>query len=771
MRFANTLLLVCYVFVAGAQPKLLLQPSHPLFPKGFNPVNNQIYLGDYSNIKIFDWTEARLTTFPGCSEIKTSADGKLTAFYQLSQVLIINNESGESSILENDDTGMINMYFSQDNLYFAVEGDQFVSVYSAPNFSRIGKLKKNSDEEKTSGIVEQNLLIGSKKEVIRIKLPDLKPIDTLHLKDDFKMFINDGNFFLSNNFVFDSKKLKKIYSLEKLETGFGSSNSNNVPIINTNKKQIAIFGNWYNFKLLEFPALNTVFEKNLMGIATTSNSRFFQVDPGWRFFSVGNKQYGVTLFDIKTGAEKCQIYSLGTDDFIIRIPDGHYMATRRGALKGVTFELAGRMFDFNQFDEQFNRPDLVLAHVGLTPASTIVRFKKAYERRMARLKGGKTEFDGNYNTPEVSFSGELPLFTNDSDLKLGIQVIDQKESLNRLHISVNGVPLYGKNGYLIKPVGKKEYYHNMIVKLTPGDNKIEVEAVNQQKAVSQRLMRIVRYDVPESKSDLYLVTIGVSQYAEKDKDLLFPVKDADDVQKLFSSYDTVYEKVISLSVRDTEFSTEHLRKIKKDLLQSKENDCVIIFYAGHGLVDQELNYYLGSYDLDFSAPAQNGIPYTIVENLLDSIPARRRLLMIDACYSGEIDKTAAQRIKMLNTVKGNIRFRTSDSGLAAGNTEEERIFNLMREWFADVSVGTGATILSGSSGFQTAKEGEKWNNGVFTWCLLEGLKHRKADLNRDGKIMLSELRSYLESTVPDQTDRTQTPNFRTENLVIDWQIW
>jgi uncharacterized caspase-like protein len=106
-----------------------------------------------------------------------------------------------------------------------------------------------------------------------------------------------------------------------------------------------------------------------------------------------------------------------------------------------------------------------------------------------------------------------------------------------------------------------------------------------------------------------------------------------------------------------------------------------------------------------------------------------------------------------------------------GNTETEQAFNLMREWFVDFRANNGATVLSGTTGKQQAAESDQWGNGVFSWCLYRGLQTKAADGNNDGKIMLSELKSYLEQEVPKQTDRRQHPTFRVENLRADWQIW
>jgi hypothetical protein len=356
-------------------------------------------------------------------------------------------------------------------------------------------------------------------------------------------------------------------------------------------------------------------------------------------------------------------------------------------------------------------------------------------------------------------------------MNLSLRAEDKIELLEKVNIFVNGVPIYGKNGLSLKAKKIKMYTQKVTIPLTEGDNRVEIEVMNQKMAISQRQQSTVRCEAKSVKPALHLVTIGVQEYSNSRLNLLFPANDVQKIQDLFVGKKGLYEKINTYQLWESDFTKEGLKKIKKALLSTNVNDCVMIFYAGHGIVDHKLHYFLASSATDFQNPVNGGIPYELMESLLDSIPARKRLLMLDACFSGEIDKKNAQRIKTENTIKSDVLMRSSEFGLVAGNTEDERIFNTMREWFADLSIGTGATVLSSAGGQQEAAEGQRWQNGVFTWCLLEGLKDQKADANNDGKIMLSELRTYLEDAVPNQTNRKQQPTFRAENLINDWQIW
>ena len=109
----------------------------------------------------------------------------------------------------------------------------------------------------------------------------------------------------------------------------------------------------------------------------------------------------------------------------------------------------------------------------------------------------------------------------------------------------------------------------------------------------------------------------------------------------------------------------------------------------------------------------------------------------------------------------------------AGDPEfgSQSSFELMKTIFADLRRGTGTTIISSAGGKEFAFESSKIQNGVFTYVLLTGIKSKKADLNKDGKIMLSELQKYVMETVSRLTKGRQNPTNRRENLDYDFQVW
>ena len=210
----------------------------------------------------------------------------------------------------------------------------------------------------------------------------------------------------------------------------------------------------------------------------------------------------------------------------------------------------------------------------------------------------------------------------------------------------------------------------------------------------------------------------------------------------------------------------NFKKLKDKLNQSSIDDHVIFMYSGHGLLDKELNYYLSSYDVDFLKPELKGIPYTEVDNLLDGIPARQKLVLIDACHSGEVDK---EETKIADSTSINIVQKTFNhkgsmfSVIGLGNS-----FELMKELFADIRRGTGAVVISSSSGKYFSFEDDQFQNGVFTYALKEIITE---SIENNTHLTVSDLNNYLVQKVSELTNGEQTPTTRSENQLQDFRVW
>ncbi len=498
------------------------------------------------------------------------------------------------------------------------------------------------------------------------------------------------------------------------------------------------------------------------------------VDIQNQFLLVLGENDKINVFDIDDNYKK--VYStafIGRGDFVIANNDGYYYASK-GATKNVAFKKDSNVYPFEQFDLYYNRPDLVaknLIELGIKDNLLAEAYYKAYLKRLKNIGFNEQQISGDLNLPELEITNEIPVTIDKGSLDVMISAKDNIYKLDRINVWVNDVPVFGSKGKSVKALNQKEIQETISVKLTKGSNKIQISATNEKGSESLKKTVKVNCDILQDKPTMYLVSIGVSKYANSNFNLKYAAKDALDISAYTKSINDNYKAVEIIELLDEDVTRHNVVNLKQRLNKSKPHDIVVVFFAGHGLLDKNFDYYLATHDIDFENPSVNGLPYEELEGLLDGIEARKKLLLMDACHSGEIDKddveyasnNTNQNVKITNRGSEGSSLKTKTVGL-------KNSFELMQLLFADLRRGTGATVISSASGVEFAYEGEQWQNGVFTYALLEGLKSGSCDLNNDNEVTVSELKNYVIDKVKVLTNGNQNPTSRAENLEWDWML-
>lgn len=458
-------------------------------------------------------------------------------------------------------------------------------------------------------------------------------------------------------------------------------------------------------------------------------------------------------------------------------PDSNYMAPK-SALKTVAFGIGNRALPFDQFDLKFNRPDLVLASIGLASAELISAYRGYYQKRIQKLGFTAEQIQGDVGLPEAAILSEIPLVTTQRSLTFTVRISDPTHALDRIIVDVNGVPASGVAGISLRANNVKTWQQDITIELSSGQNTIQVSALNVRGTESIKETFETRCDAQADLPDLYVISVGVSQYDDSRYRLTYARKDADDLAAVFQAKADRFRKVHVTRFLDREATRVTILGAKKTLLQSHVDDEVVVFFAGHGVLDDHLDYYYGTVDLDFENPSRAGLPYADIENLLDGIPARKKLLLMDTCHSGEVDKSGAEPVSSEITAtdsvpEGKVQSRTFQGvrGTHQNPRQAGVARRLQEEMFAEWRRGTGTVVISAAGGAEFALESSRWKNGVFTYAILDGLSAGKADTNRDGQIQVSELRDHVMEVVPRTTRGRQTPSARRENLIFDFPVY
>ncbi len=500
----------------------------------------------------------------------------------------------------------------------------------------------------------------------------------------------------------------------------------------------------------------------------------FALSSDGRYLAGAGMDAALRLWDLSSKTPIVKLVLTGQDDHILATAENYYCATKQ-AYPGVAFRLGARAFPFEQFDLRLNRPDLVLKKLGHASPERIEAYHRAYRKRLHKLGFTEEKLSEDFHLPEIAIlDAALPVSTPDKFLKFRVRAADSQYLLDRLNVYANNVPIYGNLGIDLKSKSASSHTEEINLELAPGKNKIQVSALNDQGVESLRETFEITCTAPAAKADLYVVAIGVSQYRDSSYNLTYAAKDANDVASLFAGQANRFNRIHAFRILNTAATKEKILALKDELMKSQVDDEVILFVAGHGLLDKNLDYYFATPDIDFSNPSEQGLPYEAIEGLLDGIPARQKLLLMDTCHSGEVDKAETVLVEVTDAAKSNVKsrsFRNVKPISQTGKLGLSNSFQLMQELFANLSRGSGAVVISAAGGVEYAYEDQQWQNGVFTYSVLEGLKTRHADLNKDNEIRVSELKDYVTEKVQKLTQGRQTPTSRRENLEFDFRVF
>ena len=447
----------------------------------------------------------------------------------------------------------------------------------------------------------------------------------------------------------------------------------------------------------------------------------------------------------------------------------------RGALNKVAFRVGMRAYPFDQFDLKFNRPDSVLKVLGKASAPYIEAAARARVKRLARAGFTEDMLAVDFHLPEVTVERQnLPASTKAASIKLPIRAVDTRVPLERLLVSVNEVPFDGVvGGIALKAERSQSMRREVEVPILPGRNRIAVSVLNAQGVESLREVVEITGEGAPKPGKVFVLAIGVSVYQNPAMNLQYAAKDAKDVAAIFGNAQRAGGKEIT-TVLDAAATREGIRAAKAKLLTAEPNDQVVLFVAGHGLLDDSLDYYFATTDIDIEKPSARGLGFDELEGLLDGVKARRKLMLVDTCNSGELDKTEvdAQQVAAASAdTRVKVRAVGSRALKKKASLSLGDLSGLLTDLFADTRRGTGAVVISSAGGAEFALESDEWKNGVFTFAMLEGLKTGTADKDRNGSVTVTELRDLVQGRVRKLTNGAQSPTARRENLVVDFVVY
>ena len=243
------------------------------------------------------------------------------------------------------------------------------------------------------------------------------------------------------------------------------------------------------------------------------------------------------------------------------------------------------------------------------------------------------------------------------------------------------------------------------------------------------------------------LVIGISEYAPGVNQLRGPREDARNMEKLLKDsmgYQAAEIKVLI----DRQATRENILRTMQEWLvdQTAPGDDVLFYFSGHGAQRPDQNGdEADGYDetlvptdvrVEKDGTASNMITDDEIEQILSRLEGRHSKVIIDSCHSGTVTRGIFLEHESAKT----------PVGLSRGAKPVAKSFiNAHRAEESFVPGQSNRIVWTAVSAWQKALVDFESNHGsVFTNRFIEGLRDRKADRNRDGKVTNSELLDYLQ---------------------------
>jgi len=176
--------------------------------------------------------------------------------------------------------------------------------------------------------------------------------------------------------------------------------------------------------------------------------------------------------------------------------------------------------------------------------------------------------------------------------------------------------------------------------------------------------------------------------------------------------------------------SEAKRAVYESLRKAGPDDQVVIYYSGHGKLDEGGNLFLAGCDTDPEFLDPTALSAADVQKYVADSRAGSRIVILDCCFSGAVD-----RVFRGGSAKGE---DADQAGQAVRGLRGEGVF-----------------YLTASTDTQTAEEKDDDHYSLLTKHIINGIASGKADIDDDGEVRFSELCRFVQDRT--RQEGTQRP--------------
>ncbi|NVO20696.1 MAG: caspase family protein [Bacteroidetes bacterium] len=344
---------------------------------------------------------------------------------------------------------------------------------------------------------------------------------------------------------------------------------------------------------------------------------------------------------------------------------------------------------------------------------------------------------------------DLPTYHNTTGTAvLTVSATAPGNSIQELRLFHNGkiVNLATRNLVVDEDQKPESISKKYTLDLLPGMNTFRAVALNVQRTESRPDEISVIYDAGNTSPDdtpanpaatpgknttvsaidrnatLYLVVIGINEYQNKKMCLNYARADATAFkEEMEKDAVSVIANTRTSFITDAEANQHGIESAMDEISKkAKPEDVFVFYYAGHGVIGKDQEFYLVPNDVSDlhnvqAELEQKGIAARILQQYAGDIRAQKQLFILDACQSAGA---------------------FSEMMTASANQQKN---------IAVVARTTGTHWIAASGAQQYANEFSQLGHGVFTYVLLQAMQGSAA-VNK--LITVNNLKDYLQKEVP-----------------------
>lgn len=473
---------------------------------------------------------------------------------------------------------------------------------------------------------------------------------------------------------------------------------------------------------------------------------------------VSDNQYNMLrMKEDGTSEDVGQLFITETDGYAVVLKDGRY-AGSPGCEVFLGYSDGRQQLNMKALAPWRNRPAEVLQELGGQEED--VAALRATTRRWLHKLG----YDADNMPPEPQL-GEFPvakvelpeLFTEEENLSVAVRLRATARDLSRLDVLRDGARIPQPQLTESDEAGERDVTVN--VPLAPGQNWIEITPVDVEGVAGETTrFRVVRRG--GYTPNLFVVALGVADYDDDTLDLQYAAKDARDMAQAWVDCSGMQTRTLVLTDKEVKDAAV-LEQIKGFLSAATLYDKVVLYMAGHGMLDAGMEYYYAPAAFDPERVAETGISADAIMDCLDSTAAHTKLLLLDTCHAGELgeageEKMAASMGQLPHGVRAiqhrGMKVRKTDMSYSSKK-------RYIEEMFSAGSSRRGINMVAASAGAEYALETGEVQNGVFTASVIEALREPAwRDCDRNGILTVEELCTAARDAVAKRTNGLQTPS-------------